>query len=128
MGRENEAIKIREQLIADFGAPKESLIEPYIRVGRIEEAREIFNEIESKFDSLPSPFEAMGRAMLYRTMGDYDNAFKWFNFEPHHHHVPWYVRGNQDSLFVKDPRFKALLRKMNLPDPAPPQYDPELEL
>ena len=66
-------------------------------------------------------------AHAYRALGDYDNAFKWFNFEPHMHWVPW-VRNNQDSLFVKDPRFKALLRKMNLPDPSPPLYDPDLDL
>jgi tetratricopeptide (TPR) repeat protein len=128
MGREHEGLEIKEQLVADFGAPKSSLISPYIKVGRIEEAREIFKEVESKFDSIPSPGEAWDRAWMYLDFGDYDNVFKWFNYEPHMHWVPWGVRYIQDSLFVKDPRYKALLRKMNLPDPAPPQYDPELEL
>jgi class 3 adenylate cyclase/TolB-like protein/Tfp pilus assembly protein PilF len=128
MGREKEAIEMHEQLVADFGVSKGNLAGCYLRAGRIEEARQIFEEFLTNIDSIPSPGEALGMATVYRALGDYDNAFKWFNFEPHMHFVPWNVRGNDDSLFVKDPRFKALLRKMNLPDPAPPQYDPDLEL
>ncbi len=127
MGKEKEAIEIHEQLVADFGVPKGNLAGCYLRAGRIEEAREIIKEYLANIDSIPSPGEAYGMAHAYRTLGDYDNAFKWFNFEPHMHWVPA-VRFTEDSLFREDPRFKILMRKMNLPDPAPFQYDPDLEL
>ena len=127
MGSENEAIEMHEQLVADFGVPKGNLADCYLRAGRIEEAREIIKEYLANIDSIPTPGEAYGMAHAYRALGDYDNAFKWFNFEPHMHWVPT-VRFTEDSLFREDPRFKILMRKMNLPDPSPPQYDPDLEL
>jgi hypothetical protein len=67
---------------------------------------------------------------MYAALKDYEDATKWFSFEPHMHFLPWRLRlkHSYDSLFVKDQRYKALLRKMNLPDPAPFQYDPDLVL
>jgi class 3 adenylate cyclase/TolB-like protein len=128
MGRNEEAIEIYEQLVTDHGAPKyDNLGLAYIKSGRIEEGKEILAELETKYDTIPTPWGALKRAQMYAALGDYDNAFKWFNFEPHHHFVAW-VRGIDDSLFIKDPRFKILMRKMNLPDPAPYQYDPDVDI
>ena len=128
MGQNEEAIELYEERVAEYQIPKyNELGFAYIVSGRVEEGKEILAELETKYDTIPSPWGALQRAQMYAALGDYENAFKWYNFEPHHHFVPW-VRSSDDSLFVKDPRFKTLMRKMNLPDPAPFQYDPDLDL
>ncbi len=134
MGREEEAIEIYKQLSEEIPPAKYfSLGTGYILSGNIKEGKKILNELETEFDSIPSPFGAYVRSRMYAALGDYDNAFKWAEFEPHFHFVPWIrvvwnIRYTKDSTFIKDPRFKALMRRFNLPDPAPFQYDPDLEL
>lgn len=128
MGQNEEAIELYEERVAKYQIPKyNELGFAYIVSGRVEEGKEILAELETKYDSIPTPWGAFQRARMYAALKDYDNAFKWYNFDPHHHFVPW-VRSSDDSLFVKDPRFKTLIRKMNLPDPAPYQYDPDLDI
>jgi class 3 adenylate cyclase/TolB-like protein/tetratricopeptide (TPR) repeat protein len=134
MGREEEAVEICEQLAAEFPPAKYfSLGTAYILSGKIEEGKKILNELETEFDSIPSPFGAYIRTRMYAALGDYDNAYKWCEFEPHFHYVPWIrtawnIKYSKDSSFIKDPRFKALMRRINLPDPASFQYDPDLDL
>jgi len=129
MGREEEAIEIYEQLVNDYSLPRYNLLgTAYIESGNIEEGKEILYELETKYDTIPSGWGALIRAQMYTALGDYDNAFKWLEFEPHHHFVPWIRVGDNDSSFIKDPRFKAMMRRMNLPDPAPFQYDHDLDL
>ena len=129
MGRNEEAIKIIEQLIDKFSLPEYFTGLAYIRSGRIEEGKKSLKELETKYDSIPSPWGAIMRGELYAALGDYENAVKWYSFEPHHHFAPWIrVRGKHDSSFYDYPGFKKLMRRFNLPDPAPFQYDPDLEL
>jgi tetratricopeptide (TPR) repeat protein len=124
MGQNEEAIELFEERVADYHIPRyNELGYAYIVSGRIEEGKEILAELDTKYDTIPSPWGALQRSRMYAALKDYDNAIKWYDFEPHHHFTPWVVRGSDDSLFVKDPRYKVLLRKMNLPDPAPFQYD-----
>jgi tetratricopeptide (TPR) repeat protein len=131
MGKENEAIEIHEQLVTDYGMPKyDNLGMAYIRSGRIDEGKKILKELETKYDTIPSPWGALKRAQLYAALGDYENAVKWYKFEPHHHFVPWVRVGDHmyDSTFQNYPGFKELMRRFDLPDPAPIQYDPALNM
>ncbi len=134
MGREEEAIEIYEQLTKDYSLSDYNCLgTAYIKSGNIEVGKRIINELETKHDTIPSGWGALKRAHMYTALGDYDNAFKWWAFEPHHHFAPWVRVGYpmpyvSDSSFIKDLRFKALMRRMNLPDPAPFQYDPDLNL
>jgi len=131
MGRYEEAVKIHEQRVIDYQIPKHNALGvAYIRSGRLEEGKKILAELETKYDTIPTGWGALKRAQLYAALGDYDNAVKWYNFEPHHHFVPW-VRWETymyDSAFLDHPGFKDLMRRFNLPDPAPFQYDPELDI
>jgi tetratricopeptide (TPR) repeat protein len=129
MGRNEEGIEIHEELVANYPIQKYDWLGiAYIKSGRIEEGKKILKDLETKYDTIPSSWGALKRAQMYTALGDYDNAFKWMAFEPHHHFAPWIRIFVNDTLFIQDPRFKALMRRMNLPDPAPLQYDPDLDI
>ncbi len=134
MGREEEAIEIYEQLVNDYHLHRYDLLGyAYIKSGNIEEGKKILHDLETKYDTIPSGWGALKRAQMYTALGDYDNAFKWYEFEPHHHFVPGIRVGyngiyNIDSSFMEKPGFKAMMRRMNLPDPTRFQYDPDLDL
>ena len=133
MGREQEAIEIYEQLADEYSIPRYNFSGwAYIRSGNLEEGKKILHDLETKYDTIPTPWGALKRADMYLALGDYDNAYKWYGFEPHHHFVPWirvmWPALTNDSTFIKNPGFKALMRKMDLPDPSPFQYHPELDL
>jgi tetratricopeptide (TPR) repeat protein len=134
MGRMDEANEIYQQLMNEYPRPKHYyyfLGVDYVLSGKIEEARKILSDMDTKYDTIPNSWGAWQRTEIYTALGDYDNSFEWFQFEPHHHFVP-YIRVNwplltKDSAFIRDPRFKELMRRFNLPDPAPYQYDPDLD-
>ncbi len=133
MGREEEAIEIYEQLARDYPSPwLNCLATAYSQSGNIEEGKKFLHDLDTKYDTIPSGWGALKRAHVYEALGDYEKAIQWYQFEPHHHFVPWVrVRWNSftnDSSYIKDPRFKALMHRMNLPDPAPFQYDPDLDI
>lgn len=130
MGRNEEAVKIHEEIVANSPVKKYNWLGlAYIRSGKIEEGKEILKNLETKYDTIPSSWGALKRAQMYAGLGDYENAFKWYNFEPHHHFVPWVrVRVNYDSSFIDYSGFKELMRRCNLPDPTPFQYDPDLDI
>ena len=129
MGRNEEGIEIHEELVANYPIQKYDWLGlAYIKSGRTEEGKKILKDLETKYDTIPSSWGALKRAEMYAALGDYDNAFKWLEFEPHHHFAPWVRIFGNDSLFIQDPRFKALMRRMNLPDPSPFQYDPDLDI
>jgi TolB-like protein len=133
MGREEEAIEMYEQVAEEFSIPLHNFLgRAYIMAGKIEEGKKILHDLETQYDSLPTPWGALTRARMYTALGDYENAYKWYEFEPHHHHIPWvrvrWILDTNDSTFIKNPGFKKLMRRFNLPDPAPFQYDPELDI
>ena len=129
MGRQEDVIEIYEQLAAELSRPIGFLLNNYVRAGKLEEGKEFLKEIEAKNDTIPSGWEALVMAEMCAAMGDYDNAIKWYSSEPHHHFVPWVrVRVIYDSAFHDHPGFKKLMQRFNLPDPAPFQYDPDLDL
>ena len=88
----------------------------YVVAGRRDEALRILEEIEAQ---KVGPYNALARAMLHNALGNLDEAFRWFNYEPHHAWVGW-VR--VDSLMYgiavrADPRFEELMNRMHLPMP-----------
>ncbi len=130
-GRYDEAIKLHEERAERFNIPEHNMLGvPYILSGRVEEGKELLFNLETKYDTIPTGWGALKRAQMYAALGDYENAIKWYSFEPHHHFVPW-VRlftYRYDSSFQDHPGFKDLMRRFNLPDPAPFQYDPDLDI
>lgn len=92
-----------------------------LQAGHIEEGRAVLDELES----LPlNGYRALCLGIMYAQLGDYDKTFEYFGYEQKHGWFPWIrVMFLPDEL-QKDPRFLKLIRDMNLPDPAPLDYDP----
>ncbi len=136
MGKTAEGIEIFEEILSNRPDIPEHFFpfigKAYLLTGNIEKGMKILNEIDTKYDINPSAWGALQRAAMYTALGDYDNAFKWYQFEPHHHWVSgvrvlWNMPFAKDSSFVKDPRFNELMQRMDLPDPAPFQYNAQLD-
>ena len=92
-----------------------------IETGNIEEGKAVLKELESK----PlNGYRALCLAVMYADLKDYDNSFKYLNYENKHGWYPWIRVMFVPDDMREDPRFLKLIRDMNLPDPAPLVYKP----
>jgi len=83
----------------------------YVQVGRREDALRIVDN----FEAMPAnAFDALGLAYAHAALGNEDAALQWLDYEPHHAWAgavawsPWF------QPYRDDPRFQAILRRMNL--------------
>jgi serine/threonine protein kinase/Tfp pilus assembly protein PilF len=87
----------------------------YALTGHTEEARDILVQLNQ--ENL-TPYLAFEIAVVNAALGDLDEAFHWLDYERPHAWVPWF---RVDRIWThvqddpSDPRFQALLRRMNLP-------------
>jgi len=94
-----------------------------LKTGHIEEGKAILIEMEQM---PPNDFFDLFIGIYYAYLGDYDKSFEVWKIE---NMDPWFI--GLRVMWVpdeirKDSRFIQLMRDMNLPDPAPLEYDPEL--
>lgn len=93
------------------------------RNGKLEEGEKILNEVENLPDT---PFFNMTLAFMYHAAGYPDKTFEFIERAKGHAWYPWFVRIYRfEDNVPEDPRFEALLRELNLPPPAHPNYDPD---
>jgi len=85
----------------------------YAKAGRQDEARKILTELE---EEEATPWGAFSLAVLYTALGEKDEAFRWLAYEEPHTFVPWVRVLPLFEPLWDDPRFKDLLRRMNLPE------------
>ena len=112
LGRYEEAIS--EHLKAAEAAPsfRGHLACTYAAAGRPDEARKILAE----FQALPvNGWRAFMIARICTALGEKDEAFRWLNYEHPHSTLPWVRVGPDWAPLRDDPRFRELLRRMNLP-------------
>jgi hypothetical protein len=111
MGRYEEAIEEHEELeriVPEWSGP---LGETYARAGRIEDARRVLEELEAR---PPTSFNAQQLANLHAVLGNRDEALRWLEYEPAHAWAAWTVTWDGWDAFRGDPRFEAVMRRMNL--------------
>lgn len=113
VGKFDEAVAAHEKMVAVNEAWKFALGRTYALAGRTDEARAILADLEAQ---PPTSWRAIGLADLHAALGNEDEAFRALMFEPPHGWLPW-SRVNPALEHVRDdPRFDALLRRLNLPD------------
>ncbi len=113
MGMYEEAIATHQKAAALYPDLRFLLGRSYAMAGRRDEALKILAELE-KEDA--NPFGAWGLAILYTALGKKDEAFQWLNYDHPHAWFPWSRVSPEFEPLRDDPRFKDLLRKMNLPE------------
>jgi len=94
-----------------------------IQAGYMKEGRAILNELES----LPlNGYNALMLAKMYAELGNFDKTFEYLNYKQKHGWYPWIRVMFIDDDLHNDPRFLKIIRDMNLPDPAPLVYHPDV--
>jgi serine/threonine-protein kinase len=109
-GRHEEAVATAQR--AHFRGRGWILGRQLALAGRTEEARAIAAEIEARD---PDPWRAWNLAVLYTTLGEKDDAFRWLNYERIH---CWVIGAGILRAFEPlrdDPRYPDLMARMNLP-------------
>ncbi len=94
-----------------------------IWTGHIQEGKALIQELESME---PTPYGAYCLGHLYSELGNFDKAIEWFRYKNKLGWYPWIRAFVPNEKLLNDPRFLELIHEMNLPDPAPLVYDPDL--
>jgi hypothetical protein len=111
VGEFGEAAAAHERAVAINPAWKAALGHTYALAGRTVDARRILAELEAE---PPSSWNAIGLADLHTALGNFDQAFRWLDYEPAHGWLPWSRVNPALEPLRDDPRFAALLRRMDL--------------
>jgi len=112
-GRYDEAIATHERMAELYPVWRWLLGRTYAQAGRMEDARQLAAQLESEEQSSMGAF---GLAVLYASLGENDDSFRWLEYEPPHAWVPWGAIDPVLELPRDDPRFQDFLRKLNLPE------------
>ena len=94
-----------------------------IQTGHIQEGKAIIQELESMEPTASGAFWLGG---MYTALGDLDKVIEWYRFKNKHAFYPWIRILGTNKELLNDPRFLELIHEMNLPDPAPLVYDPDI--
>ncbi|MCK5448606.1 MAG: hypothetical protein KAJ43_10720, partial [Gemmatimonadetes bacterium] len=114
LGLWEEATAADEQAVALYPRWTPYLGHTYARAGRTEEALRILRELEAQ---PPSPWNAKGMALIHAALGNRDEALRWLAYEQPHAWLAWVATSqyaDQWDSYRDDPRYRALMRKMNL--------------
>jgi serine/threonine-protein kinase len=112
-GRYEEAIATHERMAELYPVWRWLLGRTYAQAGRMEDARRLAAQLESEEQSSMSAF---GLAVLYASLGENDDSFRWLEYEPPHAWVAWGAIDPVLELPRDDPRFQDFLRRLNLPN------------
>ena len=93
-----------------------------IEAGQLKEGMVVLEELKAR---QINGFNALCLAIMYDKLGDFDKVFEYLNYDQRHGWYPWIRVLFFSDEIRKDPRFLKIIRDMNLPDPAPLEYDPE---
>lgn len=123
MGRVEEGLEIMRQA-CEINKGWYIFYGPYLmRHGHTKEARQILEELKSFPDI---PFFNLSLASTYLEAGNMDKTFEHLRKGKGHAWYAWTVRIYMvNDQIRQDPRYYELLSELNLPPPAPLEYDPD---
>jgi serine/threonine-protein kinase len=111
LGMFDEAIAAIERAASAF-PPNETALGPiYAKAGRREDAMGIVRVMEAQPQSRRS---AQRLAITYAALGNRDEALRWLAIEPPWFSLPWSLHMPEFDAYRDDPRFQAVVRRMNL--------------
>jgi TolB-like protein/tRNA A-37 threonylcarbamoyl transferase component Bud32 len=111
LGLYEEAIAAHEEMAALWEGMIPILGHTYAEAGRTDDAQHIVRELEAQ---PPTPWHAHGLANIHAALGNRDEALRWLEFEPLHHWVVWSATIGQWEAYREEPRFLAVMRRLNL--------------
>ena len=112
-GMYEQAIEIHQKAGELSPGWKCGLARIYAMAGRLDEARQVLAELETDH----TPWDTWYIALVYVTLGDKDQAFRWLEVAygpPNHPYLPWMSCAPGFKPLRNDPRFADLLHRMNL--------------
>ena len=114
MGMNFEAIEMNNKGISISPGYESGLAIAYIRAGQKEKAMEVITQMEKYKDTW---WYAWGLAEAYSVMGDKDKAIENLEmaYKLHGDFVPWVQADFYFKPLINDPRFKDILKRLNLP-------------
>jgi len=114
LGRHQEAIAIFDSLAVIRPAWKWTTGIGYAKAGKHDELRDLLAELEQL---MVTPWTAWWRTVLYSLTGNFDEAFRWLDYEKPHAWVPWVRVLDWFGPLDHDQRFHDKIKSMNLPPP-----------
>lgn len=115
MGRYEDAIRAHQRLVDISPGAAWILGGTYAEAGMEAEARRIRDAVAAEE---PDTWNAFGLVVLSSHLGDFDAAFRWLRYEPHHAWVPWVRNAPWTRHLRDDPRFQRFLQRLELPAPG----------
>ncbi len=112
-GRVNEAIETHRELVDLSPAGAWILGRTYAVAGMEDQARRIIDEIDHGDET--SPWNAFGLLLIHTALGEFDEAFRWMDYEPHHAWLPWVAVSPWTARLRSHPRYPDFLDRLNLP-------------
>lgn len=117
MGDIEKAVEAHEKMSADLPMTNWALGPTYGMAGRRDDARKIAELMAAN----PTPRDELYIALTYSAMGEIDEALRWLQlaYEDKADWLPWVglknAYGGAVDPMQDDPRFKAIVEKLNLP-------------
>jgi tetratricopeptide (TPR) repeat protein len=112
MGRHEEAIAAIKKGVEVAPVLRGYLGIVYAKAGRVEDTRKILAEYEAM---KLTGWTAWWRANFNVLLGNYDEALRMLNFQPHHDWISAMGFLKEFKPLRSDARFQALVKRMNLP-------------
>lgn len=112
-GRVDEAIETHRKLVDLSSAGAWILGRTYAAAGMEDEARRIIDEIDHGDETIP--WNAFGLILIHTALGQYDQAFRWVEHEPHHAWLPWAAVAPWTARLRDHPRYPDFLDRLDLP-------------
>lgn len=111
MGRKEEAITAHHTL-AEV-SPVWAWCKGYMLAvtGHTDEARQILKQVLG--DQMTS-WQALGIAVIYGALGEFDRAWEWIAYKPAHAWIPWIAVMPMWNPLRKDPRFEHFVTSLKL--------------
>ncbi len=110
LGRFDEAVAFAEEAAAVRPRLAYRAGVYYAQAGRTEDALHALRDLEAL---PPTPYTALRLAGLHAALGNRDEALRWLEFEPKHAFAGWIAWSPWFESYRDDPRFQAILRRMN---------------